>query len=145
MVNEIKFRGKSIKDGEWVYGAYVPQYHSRKAGKRVDAIFYSDEFKTYRIPVDSKTVGQYIKRKDKNDNEIYVGDVIRWKIKGYKMTNQQGGGWASDNEEETILIEDITKVPIFKAYTAIGHIERESTIEIISNKFENPALLKEVD
>jgi len=48
-------RAKQIDNGEWVYGAYLEKYYSSRYG-RIDAIFYSDEYKTYRIPIDPETV-----------------------------------------------------------------------------------------
>ena len=72
----IKFRGKRVDNGEWVYGYYVEQYHSMKYKKRIDAIFYSDEHKTYRIPIDRKTIGRYFGEEDKNGKAIYEGDII---------------------------------------------------------------------
>ena len=154
MVNEIKFRGKSIKDGKWVYGSYVPQYHSRKARRRIDAIFYSDEVKTYRIPVDPKTVGQYIGLEYSEhlvkDKELYVGDIVlikNWSSKytcskcGYKskidivgeiiFTNERWCGERSeDSAEFCIEIED-----------GMDTVEIHYMNELLGNKFDNPELL----
>ena len=74
----ILFRGKRADTGEWVKGAFVPQYHSAKYGKRIDAIFYSTEAGTYRVPVQPESVGQYIGLEDKNDTKVFEGDVISY-------------------------------------------------------------------
>ena len=74
---EIKFRAKSLYNGEWVYG----QYHTYGDGAFIaETKFESNNGKDWRVPaieVDPGTVGQYIGLHDKNGREIYEGDRLR--------------------------------------------------------------------
>lgn len=68
----IKFRAKMVDGSRWVYGGGVWTF------KKGSALFGEDENGNPIVhSINPKTVGQFTGRLDKDEKEIYEGDIVR--------------------------------------------------------------------
>ena len=119
----IKFRAKRIDNGEWVYGHYfqVDENHTIVTKDGV-----------YRF-IDESTLGQFIGNMDKNEVEIFEGDIV--------------DEFLSDAEDENYLYHGVVEFFVNGFALKIkdkSYIELKNTghnLEVIGNVTDNKELL----
>ena len=146
-MREIKFRGMCA-NGEMHYGqlsqdipnstAYYNEYSQR--------ICWNVGTARHNIPVSNKTLSQYTCLTDKNDVEIYEGDILHYK--GYFhhiVSNWRNRGKSIKNEVDgnyPVKYEDNTGFQMY--HQGLGYYKIHSVdVEVIGNIYENPGLLEE--
>lgn len=148
MNREIKFRGKRIDNGEWVYGFL--DFNAVESGFVIHAVadipptwqepggdIYSEKFAV--IP---ETVGQYINLQDKDGNYVYEGDIVKGPNGKHWIIELIGYSWNITNRliptgpmkfagEETYAIDDWLNLPPKNpAFKIIGNIFDHSELTI---------------
>lgn len=122
MKREIKFRGKSVLNDEWIYGDLVHRINSPKTISPVQI---------NGIGVKEDTVGQFTGLLDKNGKEIYEGDII----KGFDIIIEV---WYS--EDRACFIAEM-KEPQNCMVDILGGYDT-GRMEIIGKIYDNPDLNK---
>lgn len=131
MPREIKFRGKSQYNGNWIYGSLV---NENMIVQEIDHL-YDDGFALGKWDlVDPETVGQYTGLKDSSGNEIYEGDIVEYEgMKGNVFFNE---------ESLQFVFETNLGGYEFKNGQRYDEYPEYGTYKVIGNIYEHPELLE---
>lgn len=138
-MREIKYRVKTKIDNKWIYGQ--PRYDYLEQNWLMctdDSIGYKDILKD--------TFSEYTDVKDKNDKEVYEGDIIfleeehlygkvcweslRWYVYWYGWIDKEGIGTVFDIVNENPLSDELLTS------------EEKIWLPVVGNIYDNPELLK---
>lgn len=140
MSRPIKFRGKRIDNGEWEYG----YYHEKDSAKDRNKAYIIPSFASalYSFEVDPETVGQYTGRADRNDKEIYRGDVL-------ELTYVVTKGLTRQHRKFTTYVDWSDSILGFclrnmdGTWNSEAHMyDFKANAEVIGNIYDHPHLLK---
>lgn len=142
-MREIKFRGKRLDNGEWVYGCYLEFEHNYDKSHKHYAIMPmpilehppANQTETF-FEVDPVTVGQLLHYID--DNEVYEGDILHIEIHDHWTKQVIASG------NEVVKIQDC-KIGVqwgfnrnFTRLTGFCN----TSMKVIGNRWDNPELLQ---
>ena len=120
-MREIKFRGKRINNGKWVYGYFLVNQFGE----------HTICDKTFAAAVIPETVGQFAGLHDRGSTDIFEGDILR-----------------SEFFQRSAKVEFIDGAYVVEANTSSGHTlvswwcGRGMGVEVIGNIYENSELLE---
>lgn len=156
-MKEYKFRGKEIDTGKWVYGGLfkepAPPQCFEKTLEDKYWIVYPDprympdwnlSYKMVRTDVDKETIGQYTGLKDKNEKEIYAGDIIEF---SYDMFIGNFDTFVAKGkivfEEGAFYVEVFENERTTEDEAYLLYSINLDTIEVIGNVWEDSDLLND--
>ena len=134
-----KYRGKTIK-GLLVVG-YVSVVTDKRAGVEPGAYISNSVGFPFAYEVDPKTVGQSTGLKDKNDVEIFEGDIVSVRNHPFQKTEKSGAGIEIDGDYAISWNEgDLT--------WCAGNLllaRLKPYVTVAGNIYENPELLEQAN
>lgn len=148
MPRVIKFRGKSIEDGRWVFGDLIHTSTSKAAIWPI-----GNETHNGIVEVNPNTVGQYTGLRDRMGKEIFEGDVVRqeWET---TISDDLGDAFDSSGTQTGVVVIRSKGVCISPCLSVCSHndealITRNKQLsgyrcEIIGNNHDNPNLFEEI-
>lgn len=122
------FRGKRVSNGEWCVGRLV------KDGKTIIGLTDSD---STRI-VDLNTIGEFIGLRDKNEREIYVGDIVDFMEHYPNGKEQKHRGHVIDTHDFKHFAVELNYGTEFEDWWYFT--SEQCDIEVVGNIFDNPEM-----
>jgi uncharacterized phage protein (TIGR01671 family) len=136
-MRELKFR-VWIEDEKIMIYPNERNYYIRNNGELFKIVKLSNKKGENFLSIETKSIlMQYIGFKDKNEKEIYEGDIIKWR--GYIAKNIKGK--CTQIRPMRIFVVESEITCLFKLQNLIKS-SNDYQVERIGNKYENPELME---
>lgn len=135
-MRKIKYRGKQMKNGKWIYGFYFEIEHNDDKSHVHGYITANPLLE--KMPKDvasfieiyTNTIGQFIGFSDINDKEIYEGDILRCED-------------TYDLVRDFVGVVDFADASFRISNNGFTYYRwQDYRVEVIGNIYENPELLE---
>lgn len=142
-MREIKFRGKRLDNGGWIYGSLLVSHFKDDKKERYFITQFSGNY-TFEHEVDPNTVGQFTGLRDKNGRDIWEGDIFKEDGSGIvRSVFRVPGGLAFEDNPVSFGYDH--RAPVYP-YSSIAEMQSVSWLsqccEVIGNIHDDPELLK---
>lgn len=140
-MRKILFRGKRKDNGNWIYGTVVyPRSIKNENYVAIVPIIDGESVHSMIREVIPETVGQFTGLYDKNEQEIFEGDICRTMV--CDMTVEKDCGIVCYDSMGILSLKRADDVySDFFVHINIGCVDAYS-IEVIGNIHDNPELLE---
>lgn len=129
-MREIKFRGKSVHSGAWVYGNFI---HSKRFSGCGNEFRIHEQESGLESDVIPETVGQFTGLYDQGKNDVYEGDIVQDYVMGnnFEVVFTDYGNFG---------LKSKIKVLRDHHYEVIDPSYAETTLIKVGNIHDNPDL-----
>ncbi len=136
MNRQIKFRGKDLNTGKWVYGSLLQDDYGT-----FQLVDFIDHHETWH-DIDPNTIGQFTGLHDRTGKEVYEGDVVFWiaiDMRGRGKGEQGAIIWDNPTMSWAILRDNPTSDG---RPCIISRPFDKKHLEVVGNIHDNPELMK---
>lgn len=140
----IKFRGKASHNGEWLYGDLINihgEYHILGEDDMCEDGHHVTQDSDRPTWVEPNTIGQFTSLRDKNGEEIYEGDVVKFANPKYGDELFRIG--YEDSHIGAFCLCEAGEEDTSRFVAIFGRFDYEPFYcEVIGNIHDNPDLMK---